>query len=105
MACKRRMIQDVPDAVTDTQMAASRNFTCVATGGDTLILSSLAEVIVNTRSAKQTDLRTSMLTIIGKRIHEVKVDKLAGASGTPRGFNATIERIRREAKTRQSGAR
>ena len=46
-----------------------------------------------------------MLTIIGKRIHEVKVDELAGASGTPRGFNATIERIRREAKTRQSGAR
>jgi hypothetical protein len=46
-----------------------------------------------------------MLTIIGKRVDEVKVDKLAGSSGTPRGFNATIERIKREAKRRQAGAR
>ncbi len=41
-----------------------------------------------------------MLPIIGQRVDEVKVGKLAGSSGTPRRFYAAIERIRKEVKRR-----
>lgn len=36
--------------------------------------------------------------VIGKRIDEVKVGRLAGSSGTPKGFNAAIQRIREQAR-------
>lgn len=36
--------------------------------------------------------------VIGKRLSEVKVGKLAGSSGTPVGFNDAIDNIRRQAK-------
>lgn len=36
--------------------------------------------------------------VVGKPIGEVKVDKLAGPSGTPDGFNDALRKIRAEAK-------
>lgn len=38
--------------------------------------------------------------VIGKRIDEVKVGKLAGSSGTPKGFNDAIRQIRAQAAGR-----
>ena len=35
--------------------------------------------------------------VIGKPIDQVKVGKLAGSSGTPKGFNDAIEQIKRQA--------
>ncbi|MBD8555201.1 hypothetical protein IFT84_11860 [Rhizobium sp. CFBP 8762] len=35
--------------------------------------------------------------VVGKRIDEVKVGKLAGSSGTPKGFNDAIRHIRKKA--------
>jgi uncharacterized protein with FMN-binding domain len=35
--------------------------------------------------------------VVGKPIDQVDVDKLAGSSGTPRGFNAAIRQIREQA--------
>jgi uncharacterized protein with FMN-binding domain len=35
--------------------------------------------------------------VVGKPIDEVKVGKLAGSSGTPKGFNAAIQRIKEQA--------
>jgi hypothetical protein len=37
--------------------------------------------------------------VVGKRIDEVNVDRLAGSSGTPDGFNAAIQRIKEQART------
>ncbi|TBL69082.1 S-layer homology domain-containing protein [Paenibacillus thalictri] len=36
--------------------------------------------------------------VVGKRIDEVKVDRLAGSSGTPDGFNAAIEQIKEQSR-------
>jgi len=36
--------------------------------------------------------------VVGKRIDEVKVGRLAGSSGTPDGFNAAIRLIREQAR-------
>ena len=36
--------------------------------------------------------------VVGKRIDEVKVGRLAGSSGTPKGFNAAIQRIKEQAR-------
>jgi uncharacterized protein with FMN-binding domain len=36
--------------------------------------------------------------VVGKRIDQVKVGKLAGSSGTPQGFNDAIRRITEEAR-------
>lgn len=36
--------------------------------------------------------------VVGKRIDEVEVGRLAGSSGTPDGFNAAIQRIKEEAR-------
>jgi len=36
--------------------------------------------------------------VIGKKIDEVKLDKISGSSLTPKGFNAAIEEIKVEAK-------
>jgi uncharacterized protein with FMN-binding domain len=36
--------------------------------------------------------------VVGKRIDEVKVGRLAGSSGTPNGFNAAIQRIKEQAR-------
>lgn len=35
--------------------------------------------------------------VIGKPIDQIRVGKLAGSSGTPRGFNDTIQKIRQQA--------
>ena len=35
--------------------------------------------------------------VVGKRIDEVRVHKLAGSSGTPRGFNDAVRRIKEQA--------
>jgi uncharacterized protein with FMN-binding domain len=35
--------------------------------------------------------------VVGKRINEVRVSRLAGSSGTPDGFNDALEKIRSEA--------
>ncbi len=35
--------------------------------------------------------------VVGKRIDQVKVGKLAGSSGTPKGFNDAIRQIREQA--------
>ncbi|MBP2506397.1 uncharacterized protein with FMN-binding domain [Agrobacterium tumefaciens] len=35
--------------------------------------------------------------VVGKRIDQVRVGKLAGSSGTPKGFNAAIREIRGQA--------
>ncbi|QWU16728.1 Copper amine oxidase N-terminal domain-containing protein [Paenibacillus sophorae] len=37
--------------------------------------------------------------VVGKRIDEVKVGRLAGSSGTPDGFNAAIGQIKEQART------
>jgi FAD:protein FMN transferase len=37
--------------------------------------------------------------VVGKRIDEVNVSRLAGSSGTPEGFNAAIQRIKEQART------
>jgi uncharacterized protein with FMN-binding domain len=44
--------------------------------------------------------------VVGKRIDEVKVGRLAGSSGTPVGFNAALRRIKEQARVRdpESGA-
>jgi uncharacterized protein with FMN-binding domain len=36
--------------------------------------------------------------VVGKRIDEVKVDRLAGSSGTPDGFNAALQLIKEQAR-------
>lgn len=36
--------------------------------------------------------------VVGKRIDQVKVDRLAGSSGTPKGFNDALERIKHAAR-------
>ncbi|MGC6588824.1 hypothetical protein ACPV3A_28250 [Paenibacillus sp. Dod16] len=36
--------------------------------------------------------------VVGKRIDEVNVGRLAGSSGTPNGFNHAIEQIREQAR-------
>ncbi|MFX3636769.1 MAG: S-layer homology domain-containing protein [Candidatus Pristimantibacillus sp.] len=38
--------------------------------------------------------------VVGKRIDEVQVGRLAGSSGTPDGFNAAIQKIKEQAKLR-----
>ena len=38
--------------------------------------------------------------VLGKPIDEVKVGKLAGSSGTPKGFNDAIDQIKRQAARR-----
>ena len=38
--------------------------------------------------------------VIGKPIDQVKVGKLAGSSGTPKGFNDAIDQIKRQAARR-----
>lgn len=35
--------------------------------------------------------------VVGKRLDDVHVGKLAGSSGTPQGFNDAIEKIKRQA--------
>ncbi|MBY3144058.1 hypothetical protein HFO63_00340 [Rhizobium laguerreae] len=35
--------------------------------------------------------------VVGKRIDQVRVGKLAGSSGTPKGFNDAIRQIREQA--------
>lgn len=40
--------------------------------------------------------------VVGKRIDEVKVGRLAGSSGTPRGFNSAIQRIKEQARTERT---
>jgi uncharacterized protein with FMN-binding domain len=39
--------------------------------------------------------------VVGKPIDQVKVGKLAGSSGTPKGFNDAIEQIKRQAAREQ----
>jgi len=41
--------------------------------------------------------------VVGKRIDEVKVGRLAGSSGTPDGFNAAVRRIKEQARHRADG--
>jgi len=38
--------------------------------------------------------------VVGRRIDEVQVSRLAGSSGTPDGFNDALDRIKREAESR-----
>ncbi|KRF51462.1 hypothetical protein ASG98_25890 [Bacillus sp. Soil531] len=40
--------------------------------------------------------------VVGKRIDEVKVGRLAGSSGTPDGFNAAIQQIKEKARIENS---
>ena len=43
--------------------------------------------------------------VVGKRIDQVKAGRLAGSSGTPKGFNDALERIKQEArKDQRNGA-
>jgi uncharacterized protein with FMN-binding domain len=37
--------------------------------------------------------------VVGRDIDEIKVDRLAGSSGTPRGFNAALEEIKKQARS------
>lgn len=41
--------------------------------------------------------------VVGKRIDEVKVSKLAGSSGTPKGFNQAIEKIKNQSPDSTKG--
>jgi uncharacterized protein with FMN-binding domain len=43
--------------------------------------------------------------VVGKPIDKVKVDRLAGSSGTPKGFNAAIERIKEQAQVGRTSSR
>ena len=36
--------------------------------------------------------------VVGKRIEDVHVGRLAGSSGTPKGFNDAVQRIRKQAR-------
>jgi hypothetical protein len=38
------------------------------------------------------------VVVVGKRIDEVKLDRIAGSSGTPQGCNAALERIEEQAR-------
>ena len=38
--------------------------------------------------------------VVGRPINQVNVGKLAGSSGTPKGFNDAIDRIKRQAERR-----
>lgn len=40
--------------------------------------------------------------VVGKRIDEVNVGRLAGSSGTPNGFNAAIQRIKEQSQGKES---
>ncbi len=42
--------------------------------------------------------------VVGKPIDEVNVDRLAGSSGTPDGFNTAIQRIKEQARIGGEGA-
>ncbi|KNH20404.1 hypothetical protein ACU18_04225 [Arthrobacter sp. ZBG10] len=35
--------------------------------------------------------------VVGRDLDEINVDRLAGSSGTPQGFNAALERIKAQA--------
>jgi uncharacterized protein with FMN-binding domain len=37
--------------------------------------------------------------VIGKKIDEIKLDKVSGSSLTPKGFNDALEKIKKEAKS------
>lgn len=37
--------------------------------------------------------------VVGKKIAEVKLDKISGSSLTPKGFNAALEKIKAQAKS------
>ena len=39
--------------------------------------------------------------VVGKPIDQIRVDKLAGSSGTPRGFNDAIQKIKAQARDKQ----
>jgi hypothetical protein len=41
--------------------------------------------------------------VVGKRLDEVNVGRLAGSSGTPRGFNDAIRKIREQARRKPEG--
>jgi|GEM_PF-794867 len=43
--------------------------------------------------------------VVGKRIDEVKVGRLAGSSGTPDGFNDAIEQIKEQARIKSAVSR
>jgi FAD:protein FMN transferase len=43
--------------------------------------------------------------VVGKRIDEVRVSRLAGSSGTPEGFNAAIQRIKEQARTGRTSSK
>lgn len=36
--------------------------------------------------------------VVGRRVDEVKLDRLAGSSGTPQGFNAALQQIKEQAR-------
>jgi uncharacterized protein with FMN-binding domain len=36
--------------------------------------------------------------VVGKRIEDVKVGRLAGSSGTPKGFNAALRKVQEQAR-------
>ncbi len=36
--------------------------------------------------------------VVGRNIDEIEVDRIAGSSGTPQGFNAALQKIRAQAK-------
>jgi uncharacterized protein with FMN-binding domain len=42
------------------------------------------------------------MVVVGKRIDEVRVSRLAGSSGTPEGFNAALQRIKEQARMGQT---
>jgi hypothetical protein len=39
------------------------------------------------------------VVVVGKRIDEVKLDRIAGSSGPPQGVNTALERIKEQART------
>jgi uncharacterized protein with FMN-binding domain len=42
--------------------------------------------------------------VVGKRLDEVKMDRLAGSRGTPEGFNAALQRIKDQASRGRTGS-
>ena len=72
----------------------------------TLVQDVISDVTVTPHATNATSLELQRrfaaaipAVVVGKRIDEVNVGRLAGSSGTPDGFNAAIERIKEQART------
>jgi uncharacterized protein with FMN-binding domain len=92
---------------TGTYGSLPSSITVTATLADDVITA--VEVTPHATDPTSLDLRRRFAAavpavVVGKPIDEVHVDRLAGSSGTPQGFNAAIEQIKEQARIGQTTA-